>query len=437
MKRYLIRAAFNPIKNETVNPNACLWHTYVGGNTGNLMFAYGVMNALTTENTTFDTTQKFKFSDAEISEINEKYDAFILPMADAFRPDFLYSLKNLTAAIKKMTIPVIVVGVGVRADYEPDFKKGLPYDNDVKEFVKAVLAKSSMIGLRGCITGDYLQHLGFVPDKDFTAIGCPSLYMYGDSIKTKEITKQINRLAINTNGYYPFDNIHQFLTNSIKKAPEVCLVQQIDLEFRDMYIGKWWIPTLVGIRPNPQDHMIIKGENLKELYKNDQVRVFFDVPSWINEMKTFDFFVGNRFHGSVAAILAGLPHVFVPFNARTREMIEYHHLTSIKPEEVNGKLSVFDILDGKDFKTFEKNQNKNLSHYIEFLNLNGLEHVFSKKMDYKQGESPMEIQIQKQAGKSFEEILHTVNPFLSLSLVGKLKRIASSNISGLYYLSKH
>lgn len=178
MKRYLIRAGFDPKK--TIDPMYYTQNSFVGGNSGNLAFAYGVMNVLKTDDTEFDVTYNVSWTDKEAEEIDEKYDAVIFPMADGFRKDFVYILNGMTDLINRIKIPVIVIGVGLRSSYEPVFDNS--FDEDVKRFVKAVLNHSAMLGLRGEITGEYLKRLGFSEDVDYTPIGCPSLYMYGNSI---------------------------------------------------------------------------------------------------------------------------------------------------------------------------------------------------------------------------------------------------------------
>src|SRR5699024_5336539 len=127
-------------------------------------------------------------SDKKAEEINRNYDCYVIPFADAFRPTFIPLLKKYTKLIKKLSIPVIIVGVGLRAPFEPKLNEGFPFDNDVREFVSAVLEKSSMIGVRGQITADYLTRLGFEEEKDHTVIGCPSMYSFGSHLKIKELS---------------------------------------------------------------------------------------------------------------------------------------------------------------------------------------------------------------------------------------------------------
>lgn len=431
MKRYLIRTGANPAEIGTTDPDMVVWHSNVGGNSGNMMFAYGVMNALQTEDTELHYVQKTSFTDREIDEINEKYDAFILPLADAFRTKWKGALNGLAACIKRLRIPAIVLGIALRAEYEPDFSIGFPFDDEARDFVKAVLGTGSVLGLRGHITAEYLARLGFKDDRDFTVIGCPSLYTYGLAAKTIDFPQKPTRLACNLNGYYHVGNLNECLLNTLRAMPGYCLVQQCENEYRHMYIGRKWLPGFFYGKVFKEDMMLLRGSSLSELYGQDRVRYFLDVPSWINFMRGFDLFVGNRFHGMVVAILSGLPHIMLPFNARTRELTEYHHLTSLRPEDIRKGTSLLDYTDRLDFQSFAKHQESNFRHYVEFLDRHGLEHIFKAKSEWAYGESPFEQKLQKLTGCQIGEYSNIVQSFDSLDYISKLKRAASVNLKAV------
>src|SRR5699024_5258954 len=134
-----------------------------------------VFRTLMTKDTVI-TPDYYKIDHTKADEINEKYDCYVIPLADAFRKDFVPSLRKYTKLIKKLKIPVVVIGVGLRAPFEPNLKEGFPFDEDVKAFVKAVLEKSNIIGLRGQITSDYLISLGFKEGKNNKFIFFPYMF---------------------------------------------------------------------------------------------------------------------------------------------------------------------------------------------------------------------------------------------------------------------
>ncbi|MBR0156168.1 MAG: polysaccharide pyruvyl transferase family protein [Clostridia bacterium] len=425
MKKYLIRSDFDPLKR--VDPKDYVFKDFVGANSGNLMFAYGVMNTLKTNDVQLEYSYKTAFSDSEIEYINSTFDAFIIPLADAFRADYVRQLSSYTNAIKRLRIPVIVSGVGLRTDYEPNFKDGNVFDDTVREFVKAVLEKSPFLGLRGEITSDYLEHLGFKAGRDHTPIGCPSLYTYGDSIRISELRSPIQKAAINTNGYYHVQSINEFINKTISDVSDYYLVQQIQDEFQELYTGGHLVYKNLAGKNKKLKNYIIVGKELDTLYKEDRVRFFFDVPSWINFMKPFDIMIGNRFHGTVAGVLAGIPSVMLPFNGRTRELVEYHDLTCLHPKDIRPGTSILDYVDKLDFHSFEKKQPANLKHYIDFLDKNGLEHIFKTRTGYKMGESPLEKSISCALHTPIQEYCYEVHCYNSLNCLQKAKRWSSCN----------
>lgn len=381
MKKYLIRAGFNPFVK--YSPIYALTHNMLGGNSGNLMYTYGVMNVLSTPDVMLiPTYHKHKWDEAEIEYINQECEAFILPLADAFRKDFEPELKEYIELIKKLKIPCIVIGVGLRAEFEPDLSSKFEFDDTVYEFVSTVLEHSEMLGLRGGITAQYLQKLGFIPEKDFTVIGCPSLYMHGNDVQTKEIKENIERVAVNTNTLAPKE-ASRFLVDCFYEYSDVYLVQQKRQELKHMYLGA---------KGRSVEH-VFPEKDFEMLNRENRIKFFVDVPSWLRFMEEMDLFVGNRFHGTVAAILAGVPQIFIPFDARTRELTEYHSITHLNVSDIDKNKNVCSIIEKLDFRSFEKNHSRNLKHYIDFLHTNRLCNVFKEKCDIRRGCSPMEKHI--------------------------------------------
>lgn len=369
MKNILIRSGISPL--DTFNAPHMISKNSIGGNVGNLVYAYSVYRTLMTEGTTI-TPDYYVIDDKKADEINEKYDCYVIPLADAFRNDFVTSLRKYTKLIKKLKIPVIVVGVGLRAPFEPKLNERFPFDDDVKAFVSAVLEKSNMIGLRGQITSDYLSRLGFKEGIDHKVIGCPSMYTFGRelNIRKTNITKD-SMVCVNSSRLSP-KNVLDFISRSMDEFPNYYFIPQWLREMKLVYAGA---PPLADSSSNYPVKMT------DSTYMNDRVRFFLNVPTWLDFIGKADLSFGARLHGNITATIAGTPSLLIPKDARMRELAEYHSLTNVPANEITDETNLFDLIEKVDFQSPTKKQAKNFDNYIDFLNDNGLEHIYQDNLN--------------------------------------------------------
>lgn len=168
MKKYLMRTGVEPLEYKT--PQDLIAKDFVGTNSGNLIYAHGIYRNLIRPDVEIHA-DNYRINLKEVEKINAEYDGYILALADAIREDFVPQLKQMTEMIRLLKIPVYLIGMGVRAAQGVDAKKlSFPFDNVVKEFVTAVLEKSTIVGLRGHITAQYLSNLGFTEGEDYMVI---------------------------------------------------------------------------------------------------------------------------------------------------------------------------------------------------------------------------------------------------------------------------
>lgn len=364
MKKILIRAGMSPL--DTFDPTQIILNNSIGGNVGNLVYQYSVIRNLMTEGKTI-TPDQYIIDPSKASEINEKYDCYVIPLADAFRPDFVTSLRKYTSLIKKLNIPVYVIGVGLRAPFEPKLNEGFPFDKDVKAFVDAVLEKSTMIGVRGQITADYLTRLGYREGEDHVVIGCPSMYSFGRELKIRNTNITTNSLvSINSSRLSP-DNLLDFIDRSAKQFPNHYFIPQWKRELILTYIGA---PSL-----SHKDDKNYPNKMSHPMYMDNKVRFPLNTTGWLDLMKSVDLSFGARLHGNIAAVIAGTPSIIFPKDARMRELAEYHNLTKVMANEITEKTNLLDLIEQVDFHSVEKNQAENFDRFIAFLDKNGIEHI--------------------------------------------------------------
>lgn len=409
MKRILMRAGMSPLSN--LSPLEVLTENTIGSNIGNMLFPYSISRTLTTEDTKIDTIRIGKgITDEDADRINRTYDCMVLPFANAFRGSFKQELRIMIRLMKKIKIPCVVVGVGAQASLDNTMKDS-ELDMLVKRFVKLILKRSTMLGLRGEFTADYLKRLGFQAERDFTVIGCPSMFMWGDQLpemKLQELTPD-SRVSMNSKISLsgPF---HKMMERSRKQFADYTYVPQVIEEIYRMYVGMPYQKKFSEKRPKSFpvhfDH---------EIYRNDHAMSFINVPSWLSYLSQKDFSFGSRVHGNIAAILSGTPCFILVSDARIRELADYHHIPHILNTEIDSKTSIFDLYEKADYAALNKGHRERFMHYLDFLEINGLEHIYDK--DGKAGHVYFDDKV---SAIDFQQPLHA---FSAIPMEEQVKRL--------------
>lgn len=407
MKKYLIRSGIAPT--EIREPDEMILKNMIGGNVGNLIYAYSIYRNLTTEDVEI-IPDRYRINEKDASEINKKYDAYIIPLADAFRESFVESLKKYTKLIEKLTIPVIVIGVGVKAPMNKRIENGFPFDNVVKEFVKAVLKRSNMIGVRGQITADYLSYLGFTEGVDHTVIGCPSMYTFGKELNIKDLNlNKHSKIALNSSKLSP-EHVLKFISSISENYQDYYFIPQWRKEFKMTYVGNEKLKENTSFYPN---------SIADKYYRKDRVRYPLNAKSWINFMKKMDLAVGSRLHGNITATIAGTPSLLITKDARMKELAEYHKLTHIPEDQLKKNVKLPDLIEKLDFHSPQKVQSQNFNHFLDFLNKNNLDHIYNHNY-YKH--PPLD---QRMAKLNLPEMLTPINSLKPIEISNRILKYTS------------
>jgi hypothetical protein len=320
------------------------------GNSGNLLFAQSVRGWFSSPQNTLDV-DGYDPDFAVPEEVNERYDAFLLPLANAFRPQFEGTLRGYTRLIKRLKIPCAVIGVGAQAALDAAAVESGPMDECVKDFAAAVLERSATIGVRGEFTHGYLRRLGF---RAVDIIGCPSLYAHGgrfDIRKSSGALDAADPVAVNHSPGVSAD-LGAFIENVLDTNPNSVLVAQEEAEAR-----RW-----AAMLPESSSHRVLR---------------FTDTNAWIAFLKTRRFSAGTRIHGNIGALLAGVPAVVAAHDSRTLELARYHEIPFVTADAVDGATRLSDLFEAADFASFNAGAAARVEHYCAFLERNGLSGAFS------------------------------------------------------------
>ena len=103
--------------------------------------------------------------------------------------------------------------------------------------------------------------------------------------------------------------------------------------------------------------------------------VFFDVPSWMNFYKNFDFVVGPRIHGIMLALQAGVPAVCIAIDSRTKELCETMHIPHVMAATMKTNITKKDLMNYFRFdpEGFDVNRKYLANKFVTFFHNNGIQ----------------------------------------------------------------
>ncbi|MEU5311772.1 polysaccharide pyruvyl transferase family protein [Streptomyces sp. NPDC021562] len=370
MKRILLRSGKNPY--DVVTLEEALHRDVIATNSGNLIFSDAAHKILTAPDT--DVVSNGIPSDVSAAgRINDEYDAFVIPLANAFRPSFEGSLKRMTRLISKLRIPVVVLGVGAQTgvSYNPERLRRM--EPTVREFCSAVLERSASIGVRGEFTEQYLKNMGF---KDVEVIGCPSMFMYGDRLSVHKTAPELtprSRIALNgSHSAVRTQGLDRIITRTHERYPNLCFIGQNLSDARQLHWRDLSDPNAaVTAMPTHPDH---------PMYREDKVRVYVDPVTWINDLRSFDFSFGSRIHGNIAALLAGTPATVLCGDSRTLELCRYFEIPHRRLDQAVKDPASADpakLYAQADFGGLLGGHLERFDRFTGFLDRNGLQNTFT------------------------------------------------------------
>ncbi|MFC7623320.1 polysaccharide pyruvyl transferase family protein [Microlunatus sp. GCM10028923] len=363
--RLLLRAHKDPLR--VASAEATLRQDLIGGNTGNLVFSQSVRRLLSTERAQI-TTGLFRHPP---DRINAEFDHLVIPLANAFRPNYTGQLDRLSELLEQLTIPVTVVGVGAQATLGGRRRDAEVLDRAVSRFVRAVLRQSPTIGVRGEFTLEYLTSLGFAAD-EVEVIGCPSMFMYGPDLK-------VNRKVDTLTAESPI---------ALNISPYVAALGPISLDHAERY------PNLVYQAQNWQTLELMingdypMGERAKmrttgvpvtldhPLIRQNRVRFFLDPRTWFEHLAQYEFSFGSRIHGNIAALLAGTPALVLAHDSRTLELAQYHRIPHRKITDLPERPDAAELYAEADWEPLNAGHAERWETFTAFLDRHKLRHVY-------------------------------------------------------------
>ncbi len=368
MTRLLLRAPKGPF--DAVPAEVTLADNLIGNNSGNLVFIESAHRLLATGGTTI-TPDRFDAPWLGAERINERFDAYVVPLANAFRASFRESLIRMTELIEGLRIPVVVLGVGAQANVRFEPGKLASMDDVVRRFVRAVLDRGPSIGVRGEYTASYLEGLGF---RDVEVIGCPSMFLHGARLPIRDGAPALTtdaRLAINVSPYVKA--MGPIVTHHLARYPDLTYMAQ-DIETLELLL--WGeAPATASIASENPVH------RSHPFFTERRTRLYADPWPWLADLARFDFSFGTRIHGNIAALLAGTPAYVLAHDSRTLELARYFEIPHTAMPDLAADVDAADLFASADYGPLQRGHAGRFATFAAYLARHGLRHVFEPGED--------------------------------------------------------
>ena len=259
--------------------------------------------------------------------LENNFDAVVITMSNAVRRG--PSDGALLPAIKHINIPIYVVGLGLQQRLDGGLNE---LDEDMAELLRLLNEKAVLFGVRGHSTRRWLSKANLT---NAQALGCPSMFAYPINIAKLKAPEKVDRYFVAGHLEKRYLNKKSDRAVNLIKAFQgrsCAYVFQDELPTYDIkdHIGLYdeatgkldqstvadYIEKIVGIRPPFHTYYS-----------------FNEAGSWRQAALHYDVYIGDRIHGGVAAMQAGVPALILYEDTRVAELTEYHGIPSCRVSE--------------------------------------------------------------------------------------------------------
>lgn len=291
-------------------------------------------------------------------------ETLVLSMSNFISPST--DLGWLADLLERSAVPhVVMIGAGAQAE---SFAHPVELSQGTRRLVGLLSHRSASIGVRGHFTAEVLDRIGV---RNIEVIGCPSLFYACDRgfrIDKPELGGRRPRTVTHCTPYGNYrDAVGHLLSFAVRECEAYIAQSETELLFDEEGAAErayFFYYYNNGDRTDAELEAWMRGH----------ARWFFDMPSWLDYMTGMEFSVGSRFHGSMAALQAGVPALNLACDSRTRELCEYLNLPYRLLQDFDGRASAAELYESTDFALFNASFARKYDRYRDFLERNGLRH---------------------------------------------------------------
>jgi len=342
-----------------------------GANTGNLMIGHGLFHALDASHKAYHPG----FGAIPPERLHETFDAVFIPASNFVSASV--DLADQAAYFARAKLPMVCFGLGSQLLPGQD----VALRPGTERFLRLLADRTGSIGVRGTFTAEVLWDLGI---RNVSVIGCPSLLSLGPATLDRLVAARpsLTKVALGFS-----NNVRQHaLVPDAMRAGENALFQRMlgenafyilqnevaELELLAAMEREDSTAATAAIARIAQRFEVAGGRPDVRGFLETRLRAFFSVEEWLSCTGTMSAAIGTRFHGNIAALLAGTPALFLVHDMRTLELCELLRVPHLLLDRPYPAEELVERLLAIDYGGFRAQHRRLLMEWRLFLTRNGL-----------------------------------------------------------------
>ena len=256
------------------------------------------------------------------TSIQRHFDLVVLGMANALRPS--YDFTPLADIVAQMDTPYLVLGLGMQRPL-PARKDALP--PATWRFLDTINSKAVLFGVRGEETQKWLQALGYANTR---LLGCPSLFLYPDNFLAIEPPRLAASTQVITAGHLDLPRPRsRILCDLFRETPGWYVMQgEIDFLLKASRNGRSFMNDATG-RADTKLCQRTFAARIGTVPPFTGYWMFHNMDAWRVFCTQGAYYLGDRLHGGIVALQAGVPAIVLWDDLRVREMTAFCALPNV------------------------------------------------------------------------------------------------------------
>lgn len=301
-------------------------------------------------------------------EIKKNFDLVVFLMANAIRADF--DLSDLADAASALDTDFMVFGIGMQEALPPALS-ALPEGS--QRLLRLFDRKALVFGVRGLETESWLHSAGL---QRACALGCPSLYVYPQNMLGVTPPSWGAAPTAITSGHI------------LSRSPRSLKLVSLFRENKSHYVMQDELLAVARSCAAPESlYNDATGQVRTEVCRPIFERIlgtavpfehfwyFQNLDAWRVFCTRADYYLGDRFHGGIVAMQAGVPGVFIWNDLRARELSDFFKLPNISVDAIGAAKAdelAASLLTNTAFEEFRTAYRHRLDNFSRTLNEHGI-----------------------------------------------------------------